>query len=83
MKSAAASFDSEAGFGQTQDFAYKNDGSGGNSIMYMATSGTPMGNYATASASHSMKSKNYTNVNFSSGNSRPRNYQSRYRTQAL
>lgn len=79
MKSAAASFDSEAGFGQTQDFAYKNDGSG-NSIMFMATSATPMGNYATASASHSVKSKNYTNVNFGSGNSRPRNYQSKYRT---
>lgn len=47
--------------------------------MFMATSATPLGNYSSSISN----SKNYTNVNFGSGNSRPRNYQSKYRTQAL
>jgi len=76
-KSAAPSFDTD-GFGASQD--WKNDGSAGGSIIFMATSATPLGNYASSSVSGS---KNFSHLNFGSGGGRVRNYQSKYRTQAL
>ena len=74
MKSVAASYDTDTGFGSRDD--WKNDGTGASSFMFMATSATPLGNYTTSS----INSKTFANVNFGSGNSRARNYQSKYRT---